>query len=213
MITCNNKLYVRYYWTLEDLASGEWGFERSSMSAVMDNLNWEAVFTNAVKGEGIPTSLASIINGPECTELLQHYIWPRYYNSYIAYEDVEASEDGSNTPTALPSSMSDNIAGKIIAWLIESSERYVYLIQEWEKIKNKLMDQLTTTSTTLFNDTPQAAGDFLDDPHVTNATQATSKSDVDTPIARYQEIKNRITSLYGDWASEFGRRFVIYSAE
>ena len=53
------------------------------MSAVFDNRNWEAVFTNAVKGEGIPITLASVINGPECTELLQNYIWPRYYNSYI----------------------------------------------------------------------------------------------------------------------------------
>ena len=134
MITCNNKLYVRYYWTLENINDAQWGFERPSMSALFDNLNWEAVFTNAVKGEGIPITVASIINGPECTELLQRYIYPRYCNSYIAYEDVEANEDGSSTPTPLPSSMSDNIAGKIIAWLLESSERYVYLIQEWEKI-------------------------------------------------------------------------------
>lgn len=72
------------------------------------------------------------------------------------------------------------------------------------------------------NDTPQNGGNYLDDPHVNNAShnEGTSQlisnsvtaTDLNTPIERLNEIRQKLHNLYADWADEFAR-FVIYSAE
>ena len=108
---------------------------------------------------------------------------------------------------------SQTICGSILTWLLETQEKYVYLIKLWDDVKADLMKQLTSKSTTLFNDTPQAGGDFTADNHVTNATQVSTTQDVDTPMARFKEIQNNIATLYERWANDFGRTFVMYNAK
>ena len=201
----------RTYGTLSNLYDAGWGQEKSPLAAIQGNFKWSEVLGPTL--EDFPDSIKTVLDSNEYSELLRKYIWPKYVNTPIFYADQEYNWDGQETNLPNVTDVAQHTAANIMVWLLETGDEYVYLINKWKEIDDNLMAQLSSQSTTLFNDTPQAAGDFLDDPHVTNATQATSKSDVDTPIARYQEIKNRITSLYGDWASEFGRRFVIYSAE
>ena len=86
------------------------------------------------------------------------------------------------------------------------------------------------SSLNLRNDTPQEGGDFTADPYVNEATKhsgsstntnainnsmsstSTVATDLNTPIERLNEIREKLHNLYADWADEFAR-FVIYSAE
>ena len=90
------------------------------------------------------------------------------------------------------------IAGAIYAWINESSRKYKKLIQLYEGIEEKLMSKLQSTSSTLFNDTPQAGGDFTADPYITIATKVATESDAATPIARLKEVQKNITNFYSE---------------
>lgn len=86
------------------------------------------------------------------------------------------------------------------------------------------------SSLNLRNDTPQEGGDFTADPYVNEATKhsgsstntntinnsitstSTVATDLNTPIERLNEVREKLHNLYADWADEFAR-FVVYSAE
>ena len=44
------------------------------------------------------------------------------------------------------------------------------------------------------------------------SSTSTVATDLNTPIERLNEIREKLHNLYADWADEFAR-FVIYSAE
>lgn len=150
-------------------------------------------------------------------KLLQDYLWPEFWAARILYVDspkheitFEDIQDTWNIKR-----------GHIIRWLNESTERYSILIESLNQIKNKLMAQVQSTTTTdsdnlsLFNDTPQDGGNFESDNYVTNASKNTNSSsttiatDAATPIARLKEVQDKLNSLYGRWADEFSR-FVLH---
>lgn len=157
---------------------------------------------------------------PITTTLLKDYIWPEYWNSTICYVDQDGIIDDT-IPGHLVIKVADSVLGHIYRWLNESTERYSILIENLNQIKSKLMAQVQSTTTSdndvlaLFNDTPQAGGDFTGDDYVTNASKNTSSSsttiatDAATPIARLKEVQDKLDSLYGRWADEFSR-FVLH---
>ena len=84
------------------------------------------------------------------------------------------------------------------------------LIQNFENNKQKLLDDVKSSSVARFNDTPQNSGDFSDDQHTSNITTTTSSSNVGTMMQRLNEIGDNIKQLYIDWSNEF-RKFIIWS--
>ena len=84
------------------------------------------------------------------------------------------------------------------------------LIQNFENNKQKLLDDVKSSSVARFNDTPQNSGDFSDDNHTSNITTTTSSSNVGTMMQRLNEIEDNIKQLYIDWSNEF-RKFIIWS--
>lgn len=143
------------------------------------------------------------------TTLFQDYIWPKFYNEIFFFVDVEHDPWTEPEKPAINREISCDKLGCIYSWLIESQERYGKLIDLYEAQQNNLMNKISASSKTLFNDTPQNGGDFTTDNHITNATQVTSESDVGTPIARLKEIRDNLESLYSSWANEF-RKFIIF---
>lgn len=149
--------------------------------------------------------------------LFMEYLWPEFWNAKVLYVDglygdINYSDIEDEWKTK---------CGHIYRWLNESTERYSVLIEQLNEAKSKLMAQVKSTTTTdsdtlsLFNDTPQAGGDFDADDYVTNASKNNSSSsttiatDAATPIARLKEVQDKLTSLYGEWANEFSR-FVLH---
>ena len=84
------------------------------------------------------------------------------------------------------------------------------LIQNLNNNKQKLLDDVKSSSIARFNDTPQNSGDFSDDQHTSNITTTTNSSNVGTMMQRLNEIEDNIKQLYIDWSDEF-RKFIIWS--
>ena len=136
-------------------------------------------------------------------ECFVNYIWPRFYQEAIIYTDSDDKED-------FIQKFSRTKVGQIFAWWKSSMEKYTMLIQNLENNKNKLLDDVKSSSTSRFNDTPQNSGDFSDDAHTSTVTKTENSSNVGTMMARLNEIEDNIKQLYIDWSNEF-RKFIIWS--
>ena len=145
-------------------------------------------------------------NFKESTETrtcFKDYIWPRFYQEAIVYVDSDETED-------FVEKFCRTKAGQIMSWWQSSSEKYVLLIKNLTNNKNKLLDDVKSSSVARFNDTPQNSGDFSDDQHTSTITKTENSSNVGTMMQRLNEIEDNIKQLYIDWSDEF-RKFIIWS--
>lgn len=198
-------LWIRNYFSLADLISQtSLSFDTTSPFEVANqNITWQAIFE--------AYGLDSFADSEYITDLLQQYIYPRFWNRTLFYVDVEQTDATTEVePTvedikaaAIP------VVGRIWAWLNGSSEKFELLIGLYKTQETKLLDQLSSVATTLFNDTPQNAGDFTTDNHTTNATKVATSTDVGTPMSRLKEIQDHLEHLYSDWSDQF-KTFVLY---
>lgn len=101
---------------------------------------------------------------------------------------------------------------RLINLMIFTQDRYMVLLNLYNKNKNDLLKQISTTSEskTRFNDTPQDEGVFESDPHTTNLTQAsiTASTDKDTIIIRLREIQDNYMQVMTNWLNEFEILFI-----
>ena len=152
-------------------------------------------------------------NDPKVFRLLNEYIWPEFYEEAVEVETIEVPDwaNVEDQDIQLSDETRLKTSGKFYVWLNQTYPKYKELIDLYESQKDDLLKQLKSSSKTLFNDTPQAGGDFTTDPYVTNATQVETSTDTATPIARLKEVQDNIDNYYKKWADEF-EKFVIYSA-
>lgn len=212
------KLTTRWYYSLYDIYR---------LYAEDSTVEWPL---DVPPTEGLATTLCYIVNKEgllseesgwpdldttESEKMFAQYLWPEFRDAPIIYVDQEVdpweiTDEEEPDRDAIWEAFKP-IVPKMIRWLEESTERYGELISLQTSIASKLLDRLGNESVTLFNDTPQNSGSFVENGYVTNATKVTSEVDVATPIARLREIQDNLRNYYKDWANEYGR-FVIYSA-
>ena len=141
------------------------------------------------------------------TKLFQQYVWPVFQDAIVGYIDVPMGYNGeAKEPTQ--AEIRENAKPLLLhvwQWLTSSKERYEALIGYYEQYKDKLMDSLTASTKTRFNDTPQAGGDFTTDAYTTNATLSETRQDAATPMTRLKEINDGLRNLYQKWADELKR--------
>ena len=161
----------------------------------------------------MPKSAAWIDNDPKLSTLLNDYIWPEFYEEAVEVETIEVPDwaNVEDQDIQLSDETRLRTGGKFYVWINQTYPKYSKLINLYESQENDLLKQLESSSKTLFNDTPQAGGDFTTDPYITNATQVKTSTDTATPIARLKEVQDNITNYYKEWADEF-EKFIIYSA-
>lgn len=109
----------------------------------------------------------------------------------------------------------DNIVDAVKDWSLQlcsmikhSYGRHSLLIKNFEAHKNELMKRIESTTQFKYNDTPQNAGNWSDDDHVSNQTETTVAIDGDTIIGRISEINKKLRDLYQEWAMEFRDLFI-----
>ena len=196
--------YCRVYYTLDDIRkslelyknyNGPFSMLTAS-SGFVSFMNKCLLYSNYSEIEGT-------IEDAQGYECFVNYIWPRFYQEAVIYVDSDESED-------LVQKFARTKVGQIMAWWKSSMEKYSLLIQNLEANKNKLLDDVKSTSTSRFNDTPQNSGDFSDDQHTSTVTKTENSSNVGTMMARLNEIEDNIKQLYLDWSNEF-RKFIIWS--
>lgn len=161
----------------------------------------------------MPSSAAWIEKDEQLSKLLNDYIWPEFYDEVVEVETIEVPDwaNVEDQDIQLSNETKLKISGKFYVWINQTYPKYNKLITLYESQENDLLKQLESSSKTLFNDTPQAGGDFTTDPYVTNATQVKTSTDTATPIARLKEVQDNLDNFYKKWADEF-EKFIIYSA-
>ena len=193
--------YYRTYYTLDDIRIAVKLSPNDKGPYAHQNMTFSAFFTTCFYS--VHFSSPSINETAETITCFHDYIWPRFYQEAIIYTDSDEDE-------SFVEKFCRTKAGQIVSWWQSSSEKYTLLIRNLEANKNKLLDDVKSSSTSRFNDTPQNSGDFSDDAHTSTVTKTENSSNVGTMMARLNEIEDNIKQLYIDWSDEF-RKFIIRS--
>lgn len=191
---------IKKYFTLAEHAMGQ-----NVKPDYSTPVKWSYLIPN------MPSSATWIDNDPQLTKLLNEYIWPEFYEEVVEVETVVMPDWADIDDIPLSNETRLRTSGKFYVWINQTYPKYKKLIDLYESQENNLLKQLESSSKTLFNDTPQAGGDFTTDPYVTNATQVNTSTDTATPMARLKEVQDNIVNFYKKWADEF-EKFIIYSA-
>ena len=196
--------YERTYYTLDDIRKEVKLFPNEEGPYSIADMYFSVFLNACLQKAGFKNKDTSDIG--EATETLKcfkDYIWPRFYQEAIIYVDSDDTED-------FVEKFARTKVGQIFAWWQSSSDKYKLLIQNLNNNKLKLLDDVKSSSTSRFNDTPQNSGDFSDDQHTSTVTKTENSSNVGTMMARLNEIEDNIKQLYMDWSDEF-RKFIIWS--
>lgn len=172
---------------------------------VPKGFNWGELFKAMyiVFGPKYDKDLIPNVDTEETDELLKSFIWPRYSSSYIAYYDGTSTSDRE----AQLSEKMPILVGKMVAWLHDSGSRYIPLIQMNKYLESKWLDNISSETSSTFNDTPQTPNG---DEYISNITKVKSETSGGTPMERFEEVRKKIRCLYEDWAKEFSQ-YVIYA--
>ena len=198
---------IKKYFTLAEHAKIEEVLHEGIKPFYSSELKWSYLI------QDMPRREAWMHNDPKVFRLLNDYIWPEFYEEVVEVETIEVPDwaNVEDQDIQLSDETRLKTSGKFYVWLNQTYHKYSKLIDLYESQKDDLLKQLESSSKTLFNDTPQAGGDFTTDPYVTNATQVSTSTDTATPIARLKEVQDNIDNYYKEWADEF-EKFIIYSA-
>ena len=193
---------IKKYFTLAEHAMGQ-----NVKPDYSTEVKWSYLIPN------MPSRATWIDNDPQLSKLLNEYIWPEFYEEVVEVETIEVPDwaNVEDQDIQLSDETRLKTGGKFYVWLSQTYPKYKKLLDLYESQENDLLKQLESSSKTLFNDTPQAGGDFTTDPYVTNATQVKTSTDTATPIARLKEVQDNLDNFYKKWADEF-EKFIIYSA-
>lgn len=194
--------YERTYYTLDDIRKTlGWMYNEKNGPYSLNTNTFSSFLNDCLRQAGYDTT--TFTETTESTLCFRNYIWPRFYQEAIIYTDSDESEDFAKK-------FAETKVGQIMSWWMSSSEKYSLLIQNLENNKTKLLEDVISSSTSRFNDTPQNSGDFSDDQHTSTVTTTTNSSNVGTMMSRLNEIEDNIKQLYIDWSNEF-RKFIIWS--
>ena len=196
--------YYRTYYTLDDIRKELKLFPNEEGPYTIADMYFSVFLNSCLTKAGYKNKEAAYADETvETLKCFREYIWPRFYQEAIIYVDSDEDED-------FVKKFARTKVGQIMAWWNASSEKYVLLIKNLTNNKKKLLDDVKSTSTSRFNDTPQNSGDFSDDQHTSTVTKTENSSNVGTMMARLNEIEDNIKQLYLDWSNEF-RKFIIWS--
>lgn len=169
--------------------------------------------------------LTSTGTGEEDTDItkkLLEHIWLNLYDKNVGYVDVVHPRwENPSKPFSGEAyiNMRQELGNSIWSIYIDTKERYETLINMYNSELEGLLDGVRTVTdgdgTVRFNDTPQntpTAGGYAEDNYSTNVTTnkntVTVTSDINTKMARIDEIYRLLKNLYADWAFEFNKLIV-----
>ena len=138
-------------------------------------------------------------------------LWPTYAAAYIGSIESRNGQTESEQAVAVYTEFYKNELAPLI---INTWRKYAYLVELYEEKIDTLADRVKSASATRtnFNDTPQeSTADLWDDPtHETTLTKSLqeTESDLNTPMERLSEIRNKIEDIYAAWVYEFDKIFI-----
>ncbi len=129
-------------------------------------------------------------------------------NRWSSSENIYLLVISEDTPVA---EAVKKLAQKILVHMQLTSEKYYQKIKHYQnELQNiTIPTELVSKSESRFNDTPTEEGNYNTDRFTTNITQSQTTTPID-PVTRYEQVKNLIEDLYGEWVDTF-KRFEIYA--
>lgn len=134
--------------------------------------------------------------------LFSSYILPKCWNMLV---EVSSKEDTKGL----------TFIGEVLAWLNSTQGKYSLLIQYYRTHKDKLMDDVLTTTdfTATSNDTPQDEGNnWGDDLHVSSVGKNHTESKTVGGASYMQQlsiIQRNYRNLYSMWLADFIAEFRV----
>lgn len=116
-----------------------------------------------------------------------------YWHTHEIYLDY-TDDDEKLDPT--------KIGMKVLEIFSRTMDSYFQVIDRYNTMLENATNDLTVTSTTSFNDTPTADGNYSAEKYSTNISKNVVNQAID-PVARYQQLTVLITNIYQAWINEF----------
>lgn len=172
-----------------------------TLNELIDNGLFDDFLTNyplsPLSYKGFESTYSTIIQG------FIQILTTRFGYSYILRKDYGFFE----SEPVIESSDIDRISRQFQNILNLTSQRYLVLLQEFNKYNDNPTGKIEATSsgTTKFNDTPQMDGDYVGDNYTTNITrsESTTTSDSGSIMTRLDELYKNWKNILKDWTSEF----------
>lgn len=177
------------------------------------NISWPSITAAILEN----TTLQDIRTN-EANTLLRKYLYPRFFESVVAFYDLPVWDEPATVQTysdlTIPRALYGTFWREMTNRLIETQSRYKKLLDLYASKENELLARVgsNTVVKNRFNDTPQnASPDFWnDDAHATTASlqEQNTVADSGTVIQRLEEIRLNLRNIYKDWADEFAPLFM-----
>ncbi len=204
----------RFYYTLDELTGNNY-----DSFVLNSNVGFYDICSYLLGRE------SSIAEDTEYTNKLMYHIWLNLSQKYLYYLDIEHPRwehvDKPSIDSFGPDEMFyiHEVGQSMLSIFEDTKDRYLTLIQMYEDELDGLLAGVKTVTdgdgTVRFNDTPQNlpnAGGFAEDNYSTNVTTNKNKitvtADVNTKMARIDEVYRLLKNLYADWAFEFNKLIV-----
>lgn len=106
-------------------------------------------------------------------------------------------------------SAASNKALDLLETIYETKDQYIALIKEQKDLEADLLNQLTSTTETWFNDTPQASGDYTDTDHNTTYNKVQQSVDLGNVADKLDIVRRAMNDYYDEWVDHF-KKFIIF---
>lgn len=116
-----------------------------------------------------------------------------YWHTHEIYLDYTDDDEKLDTT---------KIGMKVLEIFSRTMDSYFQVIDRYDDMLKKATADLTVTSTTSFNDTPTANGEYSAEKYSTSISKNVVNQAID-PVARYQQLTVLITNIYQAWINEF----------
>ena len=158
--------------------------------------------------EGAYNDITDISTPPTECRALAAYLIAKYSGNWVVWRDT--IYDGAAAPYVEDNSAQiAQFKSKLGFIFTATFDRYHRLISLYKDNESKLLNQLSSSTQTKFNNTPQggANGDYTDDPHMSTYSRTESAADPGDLMSRITNIQFNYINLWRDWVNEFTELF------
>lgn len=200
------RVITTYYYTLEEAikAVNAWNDYKDNYNlAVAGDGVFNKVIINTFDITDDSVLADSVLVDPIVNTLWTSYLVPKWRDwAIIVSPGEELSQSYLKAAFA-------NWLNRFTSICQNGYPKYKKLINLYEQEEANLMKSINSSSTSKYNDTPQAADSgFEGDNYVSNIATTSTSTDGTTPMARLAEIRTEWTNLYEEWANQFEGLFI-----
>jgi len=101
-------------------------------------------------------------------------------------------------------------AENFIETMYATKDKYIALIKAQEALKDDILKDVSNSTETWFNDTPQVKGDYTDLDYASNYTRTKNNLSLGPVSLKLEEVDKAMDDIYERWAREFDKFIIVY---